>query len=147
MVHYRSFRNTDPPALVEIWNEAFIGRGAGRLRHSSVLERHVFAKPYFDAAGLIVAEENGTLAGFAHAGFGPNQRETILSKAAGVVSIVAVRPAFQRKGIGTELLTRAEAYLKERGATPASCRSVAAVQLLLLRHLRRQRLARSTGQR
>lgn len=117
MLHYRSFRNTDPPGLVEIWNEAFTGRGAGRLRHSSLLERHVLAKPYFDAAGLIVAEEDGTLAGFAHAGFGPNQRETMLSKSAGVICLVAVRPQFQRKGIGTELLTRAEAYLKERGAS------------------------------
>src|SRR5437868_1256600 len=28
VVLYRTFRNTDPPLLVEIWNEAFTGRGA-----------------------------------------------------------------------------------------------------------------------
>ena len=55
MIHYRSFRNDDPPALVQIWNEAFTGRGAVKLAHSSPLEFHVFAKPYFDPEGLTVA--------------------------------------------------------------------------------------------
>lgn len=115
MVQYRNFRNTDPPHLVEIWNESFTSRGVARLRHSSVLERHVFSKPYFDAQGLIVAEENGKRLGFAHAGFGPNPRETQLSRHQGVTCVVAVRASHQKKGIGTELLRRAEAYLKERG--------------------------------
>ena len=87
VVQYRIFKNGDPPGLVEIWNEAFVGRGAARLRHSSVLERFVFAKPYFDPAGLIVAEKDGQLLGFAHAGFGPNQRETVISKSTGVTMI------------------------------------------------------------
>lgn len=116
MVDYRSFRNTDPPHLVEVWNESFTSRGVARLRHSSVLERHVFAKPYFDPQGLIVAEEDGKRLGFAHAAFGPNPRETLLCKQQGVICLVAVRPSSQRRGIGAELLRQAEAYLRERGA-------------------------------
>ena len=106
MVQYRSFRNTDPPHLVDVWNESFTSRGIARLRHSTVLERHVFAKPYFDASGLIIAEENGHRLGFVHAGFGPNQRETMLGKLEGVICVVAVRPSHQRKGIGSEWLRR-----------------------------------------
>jgi ribosomal protein S18 acetylase RimI-like enzyme len=117
VVQYRSFRNTDPPALVEIWNEAFTGRGVVHLRHSTPLEHYVFAKPYFDPAGLILAEENGVGVGVVHAGFGANESETDVSAAAGVVCLIGVRPAFRRRGIGTELLRRAEEYLRGRGAT------------------------------
>ncbi len=117
MVQYRRFRNTDPPRLVEVWNEAFTGRGAVHLRTSSPLERHVFAKPYFDPAGLLLAEEDGHCVGFAHASFGPNDSCTALSTATGVTCVVAVRPRYQRRGIGSELLRRCEAYLRDRGAT------------------------------
>jgi ribosomal protein S18 acetylase RimI-like enzyme len=117
VVQYRSFRNTDPPTLVEIWNETFAGRGAVHLRHSTPLEHYVFAKPYFDPAGLILAEENGVGVGFVHAGFGPNGTENSLSTAAGIICLIGVRPTFRRRGIGSELLRRAEAYLGGRGAT------------------------------
>lgn len=116
MVQYRAFRNYDPPHLLEIWNDSFTSRGIARLRHSNVLERHVVSKSYFDPAGLIIAEENGKRIGFVHAGFGPNQRETMLARHQGIVCVIAVRTSHQRRGIGSELLKRAEAYLRERGA-------------------------------
>lgn len=116
MVHYRSFCNFDPPGLVEIWNEAFKGRSAAQLRNVSPLERHVFSKPYFDAAGLIVALDDNVPVGFAHAGFGPNKTETALSYAAGVSCLIAVKPSHQRRGIGSELLGRCEEYLVGKGA-------------------------------
>jgi ribosomal protein S18 acetylase RimI-like enzyme len=117
VVQYRHFRNTDPPALAALWNDCFTVRGAVRLRHSTPLEYHVFAKPYFDPAGLILAEEEGGPVGFVHAGFGPNEDGTNISTAAGVVCALGVRPAHRRRGIGTELLARAEAYLRGRGAS------------------------------
>jgi ribosomal protein S18 acetylase RimI-like enzyme len=116
VVNYRSFRNDDPPRLAEIWNEALTGRGAVKLRHCSPLDNYLLAKPYFDRAGLIVAEEDGTCLGFGHAGFGPNATETALSHDAGVICLLAVRPKHQRHGIGTELLQRCEAYLTAAGA-------------------------------
>jgi ribosomal protein S18 acetylase RimI-like enzyme len=116
VLQYRPFRNTDPPQLVEIWNEAFTGRGAVRLRTSSPLERFVFSKPYFDPAGLILAEEDGRGVGFIHAGFGANEQRAGLSYETGVVCLIGVRPTHQRRGIGTELLRRCEAYLRGRGA-------------------------------
>jgi ribosomal protein S18 acetylase RimI-like enzyme len=116
VVHYRHFRNDDPPGLVDIWNAAFTGRGAVIMRHSSPLERGAFSKPYFDPAGLIVALEDGNRVGFAHAGFGANETESAISNRVGVTCAIGVIPSHQRRGIGTELLRRAEDYLRGQGA-------------------------------
>jgi ribosomal protein S18 acetylase RimI-like enzyme len=117
VVSYRTFRNTDPPALANLWNEALPGRGAVKLSTSSPLEHLVFSKPYFDPAGLILAVEGDRLVGFAHAGFSPNETEGSLVTRAGVLSLIAVRPSHRRQGIGTGLLLRCEAYLRSAGAT------------------------------
>jgi ribosomal protein S18 acetylase RimI-like enzyme len=116
VAQYRCFRNTDPPALVEVWNEAVTGRGAVRLRGSLPLEYCVFAKPYFDPVGLVLAEEHGVCVGFVHAGFGANATEGALSHSAGVTCLLAVRPGYRHHGIGSELLRRSEEYLRRGGA-------------------------------
>jgi ribosomal protein S18 acetylase RimI-like enzyme len=117
VIHYRTFRNDDPPGLVKVWNEAFSGRGAVALPTASALEEYVFAKPYFDRAGLILAVEDGVHVGFAHAGFGPSPDESSLSTSTGVVCALGVSPSHRRRGVGSELLRRCEAYLIGRGAT------------------------------
>ncbi len=116
MVHYRRFRNTDPPRLAAVWNDCFTGRGAVGLRGSMPLEQYVFAKPYFDPAGLILAEDEGQCVGFAHAGFAVNEQGTDLDTSTGVTCLIGVRRAYQRRGIGSELLRRCESYLHQRGA-------------------------------
>lgn len=115
-MRYRVFRNADPPALVALWNEALTRRGAVELRSHTPLENAVFNKPYFDPDGFIVAEDDGRLAGFAHAGFGATEDLDALDQSRGVICALAVHPARRRTGIGTELLRRAEQYLRERGA-------------------------------
>jgi ribosomal protein S18 acetylase RimI-like enzyme len=120
VLEYRSFRNEDPPALVAIWNDAFTGRGSVHLRGTSALEHFLFAKPYFDPAGLIIATYNGSPVGFAHAGFGTNAQETALSVDHGVTCLLGVRAAHRRHGIGSELLRRSENYLRSRGAKTLS---------------------------
>lgn len=117
MVSYRSFRNTDPPALVRIWNEVFTGRGAVHLHHASALEQQVFSRLYFDPKGLIIAETSeNEIIGFAHAGFTPDINEEALSKKTGVICMIGVLPQSRRDGVATELLQRCENYLSERGA-------------------------------
>lgn len=116
MIHYRAFRNYDPPGLVTIWNESLIGRGAVYMSSASPLEYFVFAKPYFDPAGVILAFDGEVPVGFVHAGFGPNGAHTGLDTGNGITCLLAVRPAYRRRGIGTELLRRAEGFLRERGA-------------------------------
>jgi ribosomal protein S18 acetylase RimI-like enzyme len=123
VIRYRPFRNTDPPALVEVWNEAATGRGAFPLRSPGMFERWVFSKPYFDAEALIVAEEvpdDGgppKLLGFTLAGFGPNAEQTELDPKLGIVCTVVTRASDRRHGVGRELLRRAETFLTARGAT------------------------------
>src|SRR5262249_39299597 len=58
----------------------------------------------------------GKRVGFGHAGFGPTDTEAALARAAGTTCLIAVRPSHQRRGIGTELLQRCEAYLSSQGA-------------------------------
>jgi ribosomal protein S18 acetylase RimI-like enzyme len=116
VIQYRKFRNTDPPGLVEVWNDALTGRGAVRLRNSSPLERFTFSKLFFDPDGLIVAEASGRCVGFVHAGFGAKADGSTLDFTNGVTCLLAVSSTHRRQGIGTELLRRAEDYLRGRGA-------------------------------
>ncbi len=116
---YRPFRNSDPPALTDVWNEATAAsRGAFPLRSPALWDRWVLSKTYFDPAGLIVATDDtdgGKVVGFALNGFGPNDERTA-QDSGGVVCAVVVRPSHRRRGIGRELMRRSEEYLKGRGA-------------------------------
>jgi ribosomal protein S18 acetylase RimI-like enzyme len=116
VIQYRTFRNTDPPLLMEAWNACFTGRGAAHLRGTILLEYFTFAKPYFDPAGLILACSDGHVVGFALAGFGVDKDEKALDKTKGVLSLIGIVPAFRRQGIGSELLARSEVYLRHNGA-------------------------------
>jgi len=117
MVRIRHFRNDDPPALVALWNDSVLGRGAYTLRSAVPLERHVFAKPYFDPQGLLIAEDNEQVVGFAHAGFGPNDTESALDRSRGVLCAIVVHPSRRRRGLGGQLLRAAEEYLTTRGTS------------------------------
>jgi ribosomal protein S18 acetylase RimI-like enzyme len=117
VIHYRTFRNTDPPGLVHIWNQCFTGRGAVAFRGSTLIEYCLFAKPYFDPAGTIVAIEEEERVGFALAGFGPTPDGTGLDRSTGVLCALGVLPSHQRRGVGSELLRRGEEYLRSRGAS------------------------------
>ena len=119
MISYRGARNTDPPALVQLWNDAVAGRGAYPLRTPLALERWVFSKPYYvnDDWVLAIDDETAKPVGFALSGFGPDEEGTGLDPTHGVVGLVAVHPGHRRQGIGRELLARAEANLRRRGAT------------------------------
>ena len=113
MVEYRTFRNSDTPRLVAVWNEAFKHRGSPQLANNTLIERYVFAKSIFDPKGLIVAESNGAVVGWAHAAMSGNPFN---AQPVGVVCLIGVVPKHQRQGIGSELLKRSEQYLRDQGA-------------------------------
>ncbi len=117
MIEYRSFLNTDPPRLVALWHQCGLGRGAAEGFSVDVMETLVFSQTYFDPAGLIAAVDVDRVVGFVHAGFGPNADESGLSHNRGVICAVMVQPEYRRRGIGRELVARAERYLASNGST------------------------------
>jgi ribosomal protein S18 acetylase RimI-like enzyme len=116
VIHYRTFLNPDPPLLAAVWNASVIGRRALPIQAATLLEYFTFAKPYFDPQGMIFALADGKPAGVVHAGFGPNSADTALDTSVGMVCMLGVVPAYRRQGIGSQLLRRAEEYLRSRGA-------------------------------
>lgn len=83
---------------------------------ASRLDEFVLSKPYFDPQGLIVADVDDTPVGFVHAGFGPTENLSALSRQQGVVSTLMVEDDPHHDEIADALLQRAEQYLSHAGA-------------------------------
>lgn len=115
-IELRAFRNSDPPAIVEIWRSQPAQRGLMQPLTVAHLESLVLSKPYFDADGMIVACEAGTPVGFVHAGFGAAQGEAGLDKQLGATYVLQTRPAHRHNDTPARLLAAAEQYLRSRGA-------------------------------
>jgi ribosomal protein S18 acetylase RimI-like enzyme len=120
VIQYRSFLNTDPPLLVDIWRRQAPLRGQVSTISRAMLDHHVFAKPFFDAQGLILAidEQDGKHVplGFVHAGFGANSDRSDLDRRVGVISQLKLVPGEHEREIADQLLNRACDYLKSSGA-------------------------------
>ena len=116
MIQYRHFHNTDPPHITKLWRDGLLGRGAAGGLRCDAFETLNYAQPYFDPKGLILATDDDKVVGLAHAGFGTNDTETGLMLESGVICTVLVHPQYRRQGIGSELVHRAEDYMKDRGA-------------------------------
>ncbi|HEY2839538.1 MAG TPA: GNAT family N-acetyltransferase [Pirellulales bacterium] len=116
MIRYRSFRNNDVPKLVDVWRSQPPQRGLAQPMSVDLFDQLVLSRPYFENQGLIVALDDDRVVGFAHAGFGPTDDESSLSRRYGVISLMLLRPEYQQSEIGQGLLERCEQYLTERGA-------------------------------
>lgn len=116
MIQYRSFRNTDPPALAQIWTDCAEARAHFQKVTPELLDDLVFSKQYFDREGLVVAVDDGKPVGFVHAAFGPSEDLSTISRDVGVICALVVSSSHRGQGIGRELLTRGEDYLTQRGA-------------------------------
>jgi len=117
MICYRPFLNSDPPALVALWNSQPPNRGLVQPITVEQLEDLVLSKPFFERAGLILALEDNVPIGFAHAGFGPTPDHARLDCTSGTTAMLIVSPREDRAAIASELLSRSEEYLRECGAS------------------------------
>ena len=117
MIDYRPFRNTDPPAICEIWRSHPPVRAFFQPMTPSVLENTVLCRPFFDRQGFIVATDQGHPVGFVHAGFGPDSIGAAIETSVGATCLLMVAPHEKRREIADQLLLRSEAFLVGGGAT------------------------------
>lgn len=117
MIDFRPFRNTDPPALCDIWRQYPPLRGLCQPMTPTLLENTVLALPLFDRQGLIVATEGEQPVGFVHAGFGPDAADAALDYRVGATCMLMVNHHEQHVWIAQRLLEESETYLRVRGAT------------------------------
>ena len=124
-MQYRSFLNTDPPLIVDIWRRQAPFRSQVSAVTRAMLDHHVFAKPYFDAAGFILAFETGVdgpkPVGFVHASFDATQDLSDMNKEVGIISQLKVVPSERSEEIADELLFRALNYLIANGSQEVFC--------------------------
>jgi ribosomal protein S18 acetylase RimI-like enzyme len=85
------------------------------------LDSHALGSVLFDAAGLIVAETDGRIVGFVHAGFGPDlpiesTRPLDLCHEIGTISMLCVEQRLDDPALLDGLIGAAEQYLRSRGA-------------------------------
>jgi ribosomal protein S18 acetylase RimI-like enzyme len=121
VIRFRPFRNSDPPALVKLWNQTIPEQGAVRPLRVHELDDHAFGSAYFDRAGLIVGERDDRIVGYVHSGFGPDQPieatpPFAFCHALGTIAMLAVEPDPQATEIARGLILEAERYLRARGA-------------------------------
>lgn len=115
-IRYRTFRNSDPPHLVDIWRSQPPERALMQPLTVPLLDHLILSKQYFDPAGLVLAFDGDLPVGFGHAAFGATDDGSQVDKSLGVTHLVMVRPHYQGHGIGRELLIRCEDYLRREGA-------------------------------
>lgn len=121
MIRYRSYRNSDSPALVKLWNQVVPEGHAARPLRVHELDDHAFGSIYFDRDGLIVAERDHRIVGYVHAGFGPDQPiESTppfeLDRSLGTIALLMAEPGLDNSEIPRGLILEAERYLRSRGA-------------------------------
>ena len=85
-----------------------------------LLEQHIFSKPYFDRHGLLVAEDQGTLIGFAHAAFGPTNDLNDISTANGMTCLLMTSPHADQQQTRQALLNASETHLRLRAPSRSS---------------------------
>lgn len=118
---FRTFRNYDSPALARLWNARQPAAGAACAAKVHELDAHAWGGLNFEAGGLTVAELDGEPIGFVHAGFGPDHpipaaRPLELSHEIGAIAQLVVRPDHEHSDLASQLIQRAERYLRARGA-------------------------------
>jgi ribosomal protein S18 acetylase RimI-like enzyme len=120
VIRYRPFANSDPPTLVKLWNDSLPEHVAVRPLRVHEFDYHALGLAYFDRAGLIIAERDGRILGFVHAGFGPDHPVALtpplsLSRDLGTIAMLVVDDSQDPLEVGRSLILEAERYLRERG--------------------------------
>jgi RimJ/RimL family protein N-acetyltransferase len=117
LIEYRPYLNTDLPGIVSVWKQQRSHRAFSQVMYNDLFERTVLSKPYFEHSGLIVALSGGTIVGFVHCGFGPNQQRSDLDCTNGIICLLLTAPIPEQVELCNSLIGRAEDYLRHGGST------------------------------
>ncbi len=112
------FRSAGPGRALEPFDP---GAGAVRPLRVHELDSQAFGTVHFDRHGLIVAESEGHILGYVHAGFGPDlpvesSAPFSLDPALGTIAMLAVDPEVHDPDLARGLILAAERYLRSHGA-------------------------------
>ena len=118
MLTIRSFRNEDPPKLLEIWRKNRLVPEQNRFFPLSMAKLDIgpLAMPFFDRREIQLALVDDQPVGFAHVGFGPNPSGSDLSRDVGHIAMIAVVPEYPEPVVVCkELIKACEAVLIDSG--------------------------------
>ena len=102
--------------MARIWNAQPASKQLAQPLSVAAFEHFVLAKPFFDRHGLLMAEQDGRVFGFAHAGFGPTASKSGLDTQVGAMCQVLIDPEHHSDQAFDGLLNAAENHLTSRGA-------------------------------
>lgn len=117
MISYRSFLNTDSPALVDIWQKQKPCRSLSQVITRQIFDRMVFAKPFFDPKGLILAFVDDQPVGFIHVGFAPAASMNGIDLSVGILAQLRIADDENRMAIAHGLWEQANLYFRGHGTT------------------------------
>ena len=117
MISYRSFLNTDTPALVDIWQKQKPCRSLSQIVTRQIFDRMVFAKPFFDPRGLILAFIDERPVGFIHVGFAPASTMDGIDQSIGILAQIRIADEEHQAAISTGLWECANEYFRSHGTT------------------------------
>jgi ribosomal protein S18 acetylase RimI-like enzyme len=116
MVLLRPFREEDNATLLEI--EKLCPQGNDKIAEAMDKSPDAIARyRLYDNWDVLVAEEDDRVVGWT----GWTLKQNTDGEKYGYITEVIVHPEFQRRGIATELIKKAETNLKENGALHAYC--------------------------
>jgi len=111
--HMGDFRGSYLGGVLQVLETALTADAIGR----SAFVRKVLLDPAFECEGAPVALVGGRPVGFGLAVAPWKSAEDVSDQSrAGFITLLAVLPEYRRRGIGSSLLERCEAYLRQAGA-------------------------------
>jgi len=120
MLTIRSYRNEDPPRLLQLW------RNTQRHREQQLplvplsinsLQTQVLGPPMLDARSIMLAFDNGIPVGYVHTAFAADQTGYAFDYTTGQICFLCVEPAYDDiPGAAAALIRAGEEYLTGMGA-------------------------------
>lgn len=108
-IEYSHPTREDAPAIVELWNAAF---GPSWPLTERLLLQTLEGDPFYEAEGCWIAHDGERVVGYVLSKSMQNAGPELgRFQGRGGIGALCVHPDYRRRGIGTELLNRAEEYL------------------------------------